>query len=76
MEGRSPSAEEREATVGTLGDDNDDNEGGAVAGCLTVTEDDATHGRAMPFDFVGAAGEEEGGCGGRASLGCTAGFEG
>ena len=73
MEGRSPSAEEREATVGTLGDDNDDIEGGAMAGCLTATED-TTLGRAIPFDFVGAAGKGEGGCGGRASLGCTAVF--
>jgi len=81
---RSPSAEEREATVGTLGarsgcqtvvDDNDDIEGGAMVGCVTVTEDDAANGRAMPFDCVGAAGEGEGGCGGRASLCCTAVFE-
>jgi hypothetical protein len=63
------------ATVAdTVVDDNDDIEGGAMAGCLTVTEDDATDERAMPFDFVGAAGKGEGGCGGRASLGCTAVF--
>ena len=53
----------------------DDIEGGAMAGSLIVTEDDAACGHAMPSDFVGAAGEEEGGCGGRASLGSTAVFD-